>query len=538
MTAIIPMLKENDQDFEWYPTTTEILQTVKKDMTYHFGNHHGEINGASVLDCGAGDGRALEFLSGAGGMYAIEKSKILLNEMPADVFMVGTDFEHTTLIDKKTDVVFCNPPYSEFEQWAAKIIREANAAMIYLVIPERWENSEPIKHALETREAEAKTIGSFDFLKAERKARAKVNILSIQLYSKKSYNREQEPTTDPFAIWFDNQFFPKADKTEAMDETKKAQTFQERIESKLVEGRGVIPVLVELYNHEMATLQKNYAAVAELNPDILEELGVDTHSLQGALKQKIEGLKNKYWQELFDNYQSITSRLTKHSRETMLKRLCKHMSVDFTESNIYAVTIWAIKNANKYYDAQLIQLVEGMIGAANITLYKSNQRTFEKEDWYYCRQPEGLDRYALELRIVLSNTGKIKGTDEYGWEFHNNLSNRGHEFLADIAAIANNLGWFSFDDSRWFDWESNKKQDFRSDNSLLMSVKAFKNGNMHLKFNQDFIKKLNIEFGRLKGWLKNKQEASEELNIPVEEIAEFFNTNYRLTSANVPLLCE
>jgi len=65
-----------------------------------------------------------------------------------------------------------------------------------------------------------------------------------------------------------------------------------------------------------------------------------------------------------------------------------------------------------------------------------------------------------------------------------------------------------------------------------MTVKAFKNRNMHIKFNQDFIRTLNVEFGRLKGWLTNHIQASEELNIPVEQTEQFFKSNYRLTQGN------
>jgi len=39
---------------------------------------------------------------------------------------------------------------------------------------------------------------------------------------------------------------------------------------------------------------------------------------------------------------------------------------------------------------------------------------------------------------------------------------------------------------------------------------------------------LNIEFGRLKGWLANHIQASEELNIPVEFAEKFFKGNFHL----------
>lgn len=531
MTAnLVKSIKEAGQDFEWYPTTTEMLECVKQNMKFHFSGYGNTEHSVNVLDCGAGDGRALKFLSGHGNMYAIEKSKILIHNMDSEIFIVGTDFEQSTLIDKKVDAVFCNPPYSQYEAWATKVIAESNASMVYLIIPERWKNSAGIEDAITKRKGTAKVLGSFDFLSADRKARAKVDIIAIQIYTKRGYG-DQEPTIDPFAIWFDSQF----DFDKAPEASFNKENFKTTVKNALVTGGGVIPTLVTLYDADMATLWENYNAVSRLDYGILYELGVDIKMLKGSLKEKIVGLKNRYWNELFDNFAAITSRLSVASRKTMIDTMLKNTVVDFTESNAYAVTVWAIKNANKYYDKQLVDLVEGMIGAANITLYKSNMRTFGKEDWRWCHAPEGLDRYALELRIVLHNKGGT-GTSGYSWDYTNGLAKRAHDFLSDICTIANNLGFSCDDSSEAFEWSSGKKNEFMTSEDVLMMVKGFNNGNMHIKFNQKFIKKLNVEFGRLKGWLKNKEQAADELNIPIKEIEACFDSNFQLAASDVPLL--
>lgn len=97
-----------DSDFEWYPTTNEIINAIKDDLSSEFDCSY------SILDCGAGDGRVLKALS-KGKKYAIEKSKPLLNALDRSIFIVGTEFTEQTLLDKKVDVIFSNPPYSEFE---------------------------------------------------------------------------------------------------------------------------------------------------------------------------------------------------------------------------------------------------------------------------------------------------------------------------------------------------------------------------------------------------------------------------------------
>lgn len=53
---------------------------------------------------------------------------------------------------------------------------------------------------------------------------------------------------------------------------------------------------------------------------------------------------------------------------------------------------------------------------------------------------------------------------------------------------------------------------------LFFQYKGYKNGNVHIKFNQEFMASLNIAVGKLNNWLKNKQEAKEEFQNINEEI--------------------
>jgi hypothetical protein len=479
-------------------------------------------------------------------MYAIEKSKRLIQEMSDDIYIVGTEFHENTLIDKQVEVCFSNPPYSEFQEWSSKVIREANCTVIYLIIPTRWVDSTPIKEALIARDAEAKVIGTFDFFRAERQARAVVNVLAIDLsrgYSE--YRGNREPKVDPFSIWFDEFFSINADKSENSQFTKAKYSkdkLSETVNKELVNGKNLIQVLVELYNKEMQHLIKNYHAVGELDYSILKELGVSVSGLQEGLQQKISGLKTKYWIEFFNNYKQLTSRLTSGSRTSMLNKLHANMSIDFTESNALAVTVWAIKNANQFFDKQLVKMFESMIDQANITLYKSNLRTWGNEEWRYCYSgngPDDLSHYGLEFRVVLHRFSAIEGGGHgYSFDYENGLHKDAHNFLEDLLTIAGNLGFTARSNSRLKLWESNKSQFFVSeDDSEIMQVKAFKNGNLHIKFNQLFIRKLNVEFGRLKGWLKNKEHAADELNIPVEEIDGVFNSNHQICQSMVPQIC-
>lgn len=533
-------LKKNGQDFEWYPTTQTMLNAIQADSKAQIDKRSETIN-LNVLDCGAGDGRALDFLAGKGNKYAIEKSTILLGQHSRDIIPVGTDFHQSTLIDKEVDLVFSNPPYSEYEHWATKIIKEANAPLIYLIIPERWANSEAIKLALELRKPRStEVIYTGDFLSADRSARAKINILRIDTRHKNSHWSRNETNVDPFDLWF-SEAFPNPEELGEPSIYRDEQILKDKIKKDLVTGQNLIDILVTLYNRQLEKLRNNYTAALSLDPELMQELGIKSSELAKAVKQKIKGLKNLYWHELFRNYESITSRLTSTTRQKILSKLSSNTSVDFNHNNAYAVTMWVIRNANYYYDQQLIDLVENMVRKANVTLYKSNKRTFGAEDWrygWYEQAPKELSYYQLELRIVLDRCGGINNSQS-NWENNRNngLTESAYNLINDIAVVAANLGYRSIDGSSSFFWESGKGNNFSLVNGgTLMNVRAFKNGNIHIKFDQSFMRRLNIEFGRLKGWVKDWSQAAEEMNIPEEEAKSGFNSLFKLGNVTALLL--
>ncbi len=155
--SLFESLKDNNQDFEFYPTTDEILNSIISDMkeTEKSNNHHmkyfREID--SVLDIGAGDGRVLDAIGNVFGLKkrGIEKSSLLKEKWDKSILPIGSDFNEVTLIDKKSGIIFCNPPYKEYVNWTCKILEEGNFEFLYLVIPKRWSDNERIKEVIEDR---------------------------------------------------------------------------------------------------------------------------------------------------------------------------------------------------------------------------------------------------------------------------------------------------------------------------------------------------------------------------------------------------
>ncbi len=131
-TALLEQLKAEGQDFEFYPTTREMVEAIwnhRRDKWIDCTGYHVR-NLGEVLDIGCGtcnfrrwvddlnaplkasDDRDIVHIA---RYYVMEKSRILLDKLDAQTVVLGTDFWESTLIDKPVDTIFCNPPYSEYE---------------------------------------------------------------------------------------------------------------------------------------------------------------------------------------------------------------------------------------------------------------------------------------------------------------------------------------------------------------------------------------------------------------------------------------
>lgn len=540
---LVKELKENDQDFEWYPTTNEILESMHTHFKSLDEKPYAE-KGYSLLDIGAGNGKVFntlnelikldntEYKNYINKQYAIEKSKILCESLDKDIFIIGTDFLQQTLIDKKVDIIFSNPPYKEYSQWTEKIIKESKSVHIYLVIPQRWKNQHNIKSALKKREAEYKIIGEFDFEDSEdRKARAKVDLVYICTGHSSRYNSYSN--IDAFDVWFEEHFDFDVRDDEVPDyEKQKAKKIN--INS-IVKKENLIYNLEKFYQEDLKHLLENYKSVEQLDHEILDELNVNVNGIKEAIKLKIKNLKDVYWKELFDNLSTITDRLTLNSRDKLLETLTKHTSIDFTANNAYAVIMWAIKNANSYYDDQLKELYMRLSGKDNVRLYKSNNRIIE-DGWRY--QKNEMSHYSLDYRIIQHcRCSSFKTDGMYYHHYHENGLYSGHiELIEDIFTIAINLGFKIKESSKDRKWKAGNKEFFYIEETLFCEIKAFKNGNLHFKFNQEFMKKLNIEAARLNKWIKSPQHATEEFDISIEDANKMFNSNIQISKKNILLL--
>lgn len=519
--SLLSQIKEQNQDFEWYPTDAKILEVIKnriKEFCYG-GSYPERFN--SFLDIGAGNGKVLQYFKESelfSNFYGIEKSSILINEWGKNFLLLGCNFDQTTLLDKKVDTIFCNPPYKHYEEWVCRIIKESSARLVYLVIPERWRNNQEINLFLKNRKCSTEVIYSFDFENSEdRTARAKVEVIEIKF--------ENWREKSPFNNFFEENFkYPK--------EPIKIN-FEEKIKNtQLVNSSNLVETLDFLYQKRMKELWDSYTAICNLDYELLKEFELTKESLIKSLEMKINSVKKEFWQRLFDGMKSINSRLTKSSRQGIVDLMNSHTGIEFNRENAYAIVLWIIKNCNEYFDKQFLETYGKLIEFANVESYKSNQRVFTKDQFSYWNRynRESAEYYKLKTgnRIVLEHCGGLSNTS---WLYDKGLSQSAQDFIGDLLTIANNLNFIPenkvIDYKEWDDSGArNFYCNYKNERRLLFSVRAYKNGNMHFSFDNDFIHVLNITHGKLKGWIPNTQTAAEETT---DEIAkDYFDYSFKI----------
>ena len=547
-SALIEQLKEAGEDYEFYPTTREMVKMIWNHRRHHYddGGIFTESLG-SVLDIGCGTCNFLRWIHefddetakneengyrhtvGMHDYYVMEKSRILLDKLDPDIVVLGTDYHESTLIDKQVDTIFCNPPYKEYEDWAARIITESVCKEIYLIIPRRWKQSEKIKRALATvkipfdrekcvpdEERAVKVIGSADFLDAERAARAKVDILWI--------NKEYTPRDSGFDNFFDEVFGmpdPTASKYDFEYQERKKEA--EALKAELLTGRNKVEILCRGYDEKRKQLFEHFKTICGLDAGVLEAIGVHKDAVKAALKKNFEGLKNLYWQAAFDCLEEITSRLTSQSRKDLLNRFTLLKTVDFTPSNIYSLIVWVIKNANRYTEKQMIDFFMALSSKDNVRNYVSNKRVFEEDHWRYnhCGEIKNT-HYTLDYRIVCT---KHALPGEAGYEGYGEcrpikfvFSNK----IQDICTVANNLGFHSelIDIPDAYGARGEVKTTISGKPETLFAFRCYQNGNVHVKFNMEFMKALNVAVARKLGWIHKASDIASEFPTEMAQGAE------------------
>lgn len=532
--ATIEELKANDSDFEWYPTTDEMIEAVITDISA--ASRLSECH--SVLEVGAGDARVLNEISkhkniGCTNFYAIEKAPEHVARWHDRITFVGGNFYESNIANKSVDIIFSNPPFGEYERWTEHLIKNAHTKVIYLVLPERWVNSDRIQAAIKFRGMVSKVILSGDFLNADRRARAKVNVLRItsdkfsdeevmtilhSKWTKGSYSFSNSDMEDPMSLMF-AELFPNISNinTTHGDYTKQSNEQSYR-HNELFKAANTIEGLVTLYEKECSNILENYKTLDSLDKRLFNELKLNLDSIKKMLTERMTSLRNEFWQVFIRHYKPIADRLTVRFRKRLYDEVInKSKDIEFNVINAIIVTEIVLRAANDYKDEQVKMFFLDLSSEKGIKNYKSNEKVFSEGEWRYAKytSKEILGQYALDYRIVQQNAFRV----DYGWKGDISAYNL-KPVIEDLYVIARLVGMrvpqsvyldkMSYDD--YFVGESIYANYVENEKTVeLFKIKFFKNGNQHLFLNQEFALRLNIYVGKLLGWLKNSKQAYEEM---------------------------
>jgi hypothetical protein len=528
------LLREAGEDFEFYPTTPEIMAAMGADLFDYLRGHKGDYSAVrhgreqvkinreyneetetlgieTFLDIGAGDGRVLDYFS-ARKKYGIEIARAQADDLiRRGIFIIGRDYWDCSLVGNKYGLVFSNPPYSCFERWVAKLLEECDFEILYLVMPVRWKNIGEITRRLERYEAAV--VGEFDFSQADRAARGRVNLVRVNapwtghIDTDGHAYKTQKTLEDAFSRWVREYI--------ADFEEKPRLDWEKERERELALKQTPIDLLVGSYECEKEALGEAFRAIGKLDAAIIKLMGQDRDSMLEIIRKSIEGLRLKYWRAAFNKIDAVRERMTKRTRERIFNSIEEFNGLDFNAGNIYSVIIWTIHNTNIGILDQIGEVFDALTDKEYIEEYKSN-RHWVKGDWkhtsdrYSERHYESLpDRWkiGLDYRIVIRTWG---GSDEV---------------VNDFIVVCGNLGFPIRGDCKPdFKLHSEIQKFYTADGVLAFTMRYYTgNKNAHLKIDKKLLMKFNIEVAKIRKWLSVPEEAVEEFDLTEAEAAELWN---------------
>ena len=519
----VSVLKQNNEDFNWYPTTDRIIDAIKIDLLKMPTKREPVF-----MDIGCGDGRVLMEVPSSSSWIklGIEKSMTHIRSLDPSIVIVGRDVFTDSLIDKRCDYVYSNPDFSVYEPWMVKVINECIAGYGYFTLPARWENSLEIKNALKKKGYTASILLETDFLNADRKARCKVHLVKICMMANVSFDantRLGKAAKD----WFDENF--KLAPPQPMKGSESKESF-----NAMVKSNGLVDALVSIHDHEVLLIQDALEAMCKVPSNVLDSLGMNSSTLAMSMTRQIENIRVTSWKRLFDNTDNVRYKLSRSTRYDVFEMLELHFQSAFNRFNAHCALEWLVKNCNEFIEKQFVSIYESFCEQKNVKAYKSNQKTFDYDQWQYLKNNDKNKAVYLDYRLIkysyfAKNSEKLS---------EGSLFSTHEEWLNELLVVFYNLGYDVSDEyNHERKWESGKPQEFYFRNHttgervLALEFKAFKAGSVHIKINQQIMCDMNIMYGRLSGWIRTYSDAVNELGIDEMSALRGFKKSISITGS-------
>ena len=543
---LVKQLKAAGEDFEWYPTTPSQLAVVAEHMTQLFNEYDIPSRYAEsirLLDVGAGSGSALDYLTdhlksldevtGPVERLAVEKSTLHINSYRnRGITLIGTVFEEINFISKSCDFAFVNPPYKHFTAWISVLLSQLNFKALYAVIPSRWKECDILKDAIKRRGiTDVDVLGESDFYDAERQARAKVDIVCFsfadmpseeRLALRRARNPHYKPTlgaggNSPFQMFIENELglvktTSKSTKEfkefEQKERIRKAMATEGSKSCELVKSSGVLAALLDNYDRDMQHILEQYKKIATVPGELLDELGVNYDSLVSGVKDKLFGLRQVYWQLLFENLHAISSRLISAHKIELLNTLNAN-ALDFTEKNTIYIVNYAVAIANEKIEQGLVSVFKKLTDKESILKYYASNQHVYHDNWRY---NDGRDfsidsKRMLDYRFVYSSWSNF-----HNESYKHGLNDNAREFVSDLKVVFTLLGYSqltlsdNLDDLSPGDKLTIKGNLPTGKTITLITIRFYGKGTRHLKFDQQAMLRFNCTVAQILKWVRSKEE--------------------------------
>lgn len=566
--ASVEFIRGDVEDKEFYPTTDEIIQVVKSDI-----NSLSGYKMITLLDIGAGDGRVLSGImetpledgtcdtrrmyeavdykkQSAHKLMGIEQSDKLMSLWHKDIIPVGSDFFDTNLMSISAKFTFTNPPFTKIEPWITKVVYETQSQHCYFVAPERWRNSTMIEEAINKRNGKVTSLGVYSFKDGDRAVREGRDM--AELFRIDFGSRGTDEFIEPLRLFLEERLgnieeqIP--DHRKYSVETRLKNSLERAgVKNALVTGNDYVSAMVELYNAEQAKIYDAMEKFQSIDSTLFSAIGVSTYDAMMNMRKELDNLRSQYWVELYRNTREISELVdteTSYAFEALMK---SQTNLEFNQSNIRMIMVWCLKNIRAYSKKQVKKSIGELLSSVNIKAYKSNEARFVRGDWEYAAQiPNDVTHYCLNTTKRLIISWYKRRVDNEAIRRSGSLRHNIKDCLTNLCVIANNVGFSvsNIRDIRDDNWSAGKQRDIlytdkaTGETKVLFRVKVFMAGTIHLNMDQDFINYLNVEFGKIKGWVTTPQEAAEEMGMTIEAATKAFNAYedvMSLTNSNAML---
>jgi hypothetical protein len=551
----VRMLRASEEDFEFYPTTPEIMEAMRKDLWAYLESHEkgyyarrrneeddddigisesSEYIGKrekktktldidSFLDIGAGDGRVLDLFP-AHKKYGIEIARTQADDLiRRGIFLIGRDYWDVSLNNNNYSLIFSNPPFSAFTLWVNKILVECNFRVLYLVMPVRWKNDENINREL--KRYETTVVGEFDFSKADREARGKVNLVRVNAPWEK-IDVENKYKYEAYETTVENAFERFVRENIGNFDDKPEREWEEEQKQELALKMTPIDQLLADYETERETLGNAFRAIGKLDQAIIKLMGQDKKSMLEIIKTTIKGLKKKYWRATFDKLEPVQKRMTFGTREKIFNSIKEFQTLDFNADNIYSIIIWIINNTNIGILDQIGEVFDKLTTKDYIEKYVSNKHWVkgdwrnadDRDNWKYTDLPPRW-KLGLDYRIV------VEAHNQYTY-----TSQGRRTVVDDFIVICNNLGFPIIPTEKPNYTLHQTEQKFHTEDGELAFTMRYYTGNhnAHLKINKKLLMKFNIEVAKIRKWMSDPDDVVEEYGIPKNEATQLWNSGVAL----------